>query len=563
MAYLSSNITNDDIKTFFPEKMPENAYFAFVNRKEYLKEIFFALNSNNIKLLFLSGFQGTGKTELIHLINHSLQENILSFYYECSEITNLDDIILGLYSYLHKFIEKNTENIRADKHLAVKSIDEKLINLLKNLKLPIVIIFDGFEHLTEDRLNLSDSELLKFINFLLSLSGVKLVISGRKVPSSGFNIGDNNILKIKLGGIQEDDTIKILNHRNIQASEQTISQIHRVTRGYPENIHWIVCISNILHVSPFEIIQEYASKKESFEDFISKKAYQALTDEYKNITWILATIRHSVTKNLLNQLNPSFFPDESLKYLVNNMVITCNNNFYYIKSNLKDIIYNNIPLHEKVRIHKLLHEVYAEQIPKKINDRIIKISRKLLHSEQYHHYMRYTKPGLEIQTVSNKRYYSDPTDYKSSLTIQTESHIENEYSTIKDDAEKTEEKNRILKDSNQHDKNLSQQHNMEILYKTVDDNLSIDLTEEEKALLEDVTIEQQTEKSDNKTPIENSGPEKEPVINNIESSILPEDIIEELLNNARIFQNDKKYDLALKNFNKTVSLLEKSKTNLF
>ena len=196
--------------------------YNILNRKDYIKEIFNALNSRNQKLIMIGGFQGTGKTELIKTISAFLDENILHFYYECSAITNLDDIILSLYSYLQRIPGNNQGLTRSAAQN--QSIDERLINILKNLKKPLLFVIDSFECLIGENGKVLDDEVLHLLNFVLSLPLIKLAISGKKLPS-GLQINNENVLKIKLSGLDEAEFLRILNDKNIVGSSQMLYQI--------------------------------------------------------------------------------------------------------------------------------------------------------------------------------------------------------------------------------------------------------------------------------------------------------------------------------------------------
>jgi len=136
---LTSSIINFEdakmfaLKNFGMENPDSDIVYNILNRKDYLKEIFSGLNNPQTSLILIKGFQGTGKTSFIKTVLCGLEENILNFYYLCSTITDLDDIILSLCRYLHKNSSKDLENYRPSPISAIKSIDERLFYLLKKL----------------------------------------------------------------------------------------------------------------------------------------------------------------------------------------------------------------------------------------------------------------------------------------------------------------------------------------------------------------------------------------------------------------------------------------------
>ena len=138
--------------------IPKETLYTYINRREYLNDLFTALNSAEYKLVLLGGFQGTGKTQLIKSALLALEDNVLDFYYEYNLSSNLDDIILSLYGYLDKQLGKDDEYIRLKSDCKIPSIDKKLICYLKNLNRPLLITIDGFENCINDELRIKTSQ---------------------------------------------------------------------------------------------------------------------------------------------------------------------------------------------------------------------------------------------------------------------------------------------------------------------------------------------------------------------------------------------------------------------
>ena len=178
-AIASSISSIEEAESVFKSDIPQGVLYNLVNRNEYLKETCQALNSDEQKLVFISGFQGTGKTEFINTLMYALEENVLNFYYECSPITHLDDIILSLFNYLKKIAIKNPEYKRAFKISNNQSIDERLMNYIKSINIPLLIVIDGFENLTNGNPPEEQKELIHFLEFLSSIPEIKIIISGR------------------------------------------------------------------------------------------------------------------------------------------------------------------------------------------------------------------------------------------------------------------------------------------------------------------------------------------------------------------------------------------------
>jgi tetratricopeptide (TPR) repeat protein len=472
IAELLTVSNTDAISNFLETKNTDRGILScFSNRKEDLSEIFSSINSSDQNLIFINGFQGTGKTTLINTILASLEDTTLSFYYECSPITNLDDIILSLYRYLHKHCVKTSESARTDKGFTQQSIDEKLINYLKNLKRPILLVIDGIENIFKDKINTVDKELIAFINYLLDIQNCKVIISGRKIPPS-LKTNNENPLSIRLGGLDEPDTMQILSAYNLNCSESTLYQLYEISRGYPENIHLFANAVKELKLDAFELIKNYTVSQDSFEEYIVKIIYDNVPDNCNTILNIIAVIRHSIDIMALKNLYLTENTEAIVEYLKKIRIITPNREYFYIKNIFKEHIYKNIPFAEKIKLHKFWHELYSEQIAKKIDDRLFPISRKLLHSEQYYHYITLTKLDKNFSLDNNQK-----------IQYTSDTHLGSLYRIKEPELPVT---NTQIIEQNINTKPVTKEvSKQDFVYD--DSNLTIELTEEEKLLLNEET----------------------------------------------------------------------------
>jgi len=374
------------IKNLYSPEIPETGSFLtgiFCNHREYLKEISEALNSDKYKLISLSGFQGTGKTSFINIILDALEENILNFYYECSSITHFDDIILSLFNFLKKIAIKNPEYKRNFKISNSQSIDERLINFIKSINIPLLIVIDGFENYSDGQ-----EELFRFIEFLTSVSQIKIIIVGKTgFKDELYNGNPETVLKYKLTALDKEKSAELLKTYGIIETESCYDRIFQITRGYLENLLLFANAVKLLKITGYKLLEIFYEKEQnSFEEFIYLKTIQGIASEYKNVVLLFSAIRHAVSAETLKKLDFDENIEEKIEFLQKNMILTCNNDTFYIKNNFKDTIYSAFSAEEKQFIHKYFYELYSEQIGKKLEERIFSVSRKLLYSEQFYHY---------------------------------------------------------------------------------------------------------------------------------------------------------------------------------
>lgn len=535
----TSDLSVEDIRGLFPdEKVQETLITCLSNRKDHIKDIFDSLNSKDQNLILVSGFQGTGKTTLIKSVEVSLEDNVLCFYYESSPITNLDDVILSLYRYLHRYFIKDPEYTRTDKGFGNQSIDEKLIGYLKSLKRPLLIVIDGFENIMKEKFDDIDRELNHFINYLLDKPFIKLIISGRRLPVS-LKSGKDNVLSIRLGGLDEAEALRIL-QSNVDSPENTLYQLYEISRGYPESLMLFISAVNKHKIDAFDLIKDYALSSDGFEDYIYKKIYDNIPDSIRSFTWYLALIRHYIDAVAISKLNLVDNTEETLEYLRDCMVITPSKGTYYIKQSLKEQIYKTIPFSEKIKIHKFWHELYSEQITKKLEERFLPISRKLLHSEQYYHYICLTKLDKNFSLDNNNK-----------IQYVTDSHLVALYSLKESESEIEVSEQNEKKQESVEQSNLNSQSPSTEVY--TDSDLAIELTEEEKLLLNEESTESGPDIS-----VGNSPEEQDINISQVFNSNNYEDFKDYYLNISNSQMSEEKTEQVINNLKKAYETSENS-----
>ncbi|MGD9580897.1 MAG: ATP-binding protein, partial [Vampirovibrionia bacterium] len=130
--------------------------YIFINRKDEIIKLSNFLDDETQQLLLFGGIQGSGKSTLIKTSLALCNEDILIYWYECSKITNLDDILLSLCGFFERKINKK-ETTQNQKN--VISIDEKLISYLKTLNRNLIIVLDSIENLVSPQFTIEDEEL--------------------------------------------------------------------------------------------------------------------------------------------------------------------------------------------------------------------------------------------------------------------------------------------------------------------------------------------------------------------------------------------------------------------
>ena len=109
-----------------------DTYFEYYSLVRY-KDIIQFINEFGQKPFFqITGLSGCGKTSFKFIIENILDENINVFSYNCSEITELDDIFYSFYKFTLKYPIKKELFRSGNSSFNPASLDEQIINYIKN-----------------------------------------------------------------------------------------------------------------------------------------------------------------------------------------------------------------------------------------------------------------------------------------------------------------------------------------------------------------------------------------------------------------------------------------------
>ena len=155
-----------------------------------LNQIHDFINSRD-DLLYIGGFQGCGKSEIVNLALKNIDENILLFRHLCFENSVIDDFLLGFYDNLRYYSINKKINL----------MQEKLTECIAQIEATLDYPEEDFEDETKTNIfNLIESNL-KDINELIENSkNSSLIKNGINVALVGApNVGKSATLNALIG----------------------------------------------------------------------------------------------------------------------------------------------------------------------------------------------------------------------------------------------------------------------------------------------------------------------------------------------------------------------------
>lgn len=343
--------------------------FLLENNSSQIEKIY-QFYKNDINLLFVNGFIGTGKAEIVNYSTSFLSNDTIVLKYNCFNSTVIDDILLAFFV---EFKKLSAQNIITDPKIKTENFTQKVNSYFAQIEKPFVVILDSFGELLDE----NRQEIIDFILHLNSMSKVKTIIIGRTFESKYFE--GIPIERITTLAFDRDIFEKFLKAEKIKVQSGIYDEFYKHTRGY----YFFTAISlKLMQTQNISLIDFLTNLKNSylpFSKFLEKQSFNIVQPNERNLFLFLCLIRHPVSVKLLKKLN--FCDEEKIKPLMENLIILQDGEDVYVQDYLKDEIEDSISPNMLYKIRQYIIDLYSTQLPLKPLERDICISRQTMRKE--------------------------------------------------------------------------------------------------------------------------------------------------------------------------------------
>lgn len=370
-SFLSINSNFNDFST-----LPSRDINAFLleNNGQALSKIYgFCQRPEDI--LFVTGFFGTGKTQIVnHLLNY-LDKDVYSFKVNCSSSLTLDDVLLMLWA---QFISIAANSEITYKYRQTSSFTERVTGCFADSPSNIVITLFDFDLIQEDNLQ----DILDFIMSVSSGAKIKVIVVSKTFDTSLLpdNIAYTKVILKALSKIVFE---KFIADKNIKATPRIIDELYKITRGYYFYTEISTMILSKKDLSINDYLVAYTNSGLSFDKFLAKAFVSMLPENCRNLLNILSVLRHPVNSEVLDYME--CYDKPVLDYLRENKFLKLVDNAYIINNYFRCEVLDEIDETAKNSIHKLLVKFYNSQLPLKPSERLLLLSRTTMRAELGHH----------------------------------------------------------------------------------------------------------------------------------------------------------------------------------
>lgn len=419
MQYQFSNLFLDQ-NELFNQPLNNISPFLLENNKSQIEKIYNFYRSD-INLLYVNGFLGTGKVDIINYSINFLSAETIVLKYNCFNSTILDDILLSFFVDFKKLAD---QKLISEPRTKTENFTQKINSYFANIEKSFVVIIDSFEEILEE----NRQEILDFIFHLNSMEKVKIIIIGRTFESKYFN--NVRIERVTTTALEKQIFDKYLKSEKIKASSGVIEEFYKHTRGY----YLFTTLSiKLMKKEELSLVDFLINLKNSYlplDKFLEKQSLKLIPQNEKNLFLFLATIRHSVSIDLLKKIN--LCNEENIKTLVENLIITTEDSKIFVQDYFKEEADSLSSPGFLQKVHQYIIDLYSTQLPLKPLERDICVSRQTMRKEiEYHNFFLPKKPKLIENPALDINYLS----YSKVFTQDEKSLNENFKATTEEKAE--------------------------------------------------------------------------------------------------------------------------------
>ena len=365
--------------------------FVLENNKENLENIYDFYGSEK-PILFVNGFMGTGKKQVVNYSLNFLSKEAIVLWYNCFETTILDDILL---CFFNEFKKLQTQGVISGLKVKTENFTAKINAYFTSIEKPFVIVLNSYDSIQKENLQ----EIVDFINHVIGFEKVKIVIVSRTLDRKSFE-DDSKYERVTLSALDKTLFEKYLKQKKISFSSSQLDDLYKHTRGY---YFYTSLTTSILKYKNYEVkdfMENFKLSFLSYNKFLEKEILDIIPAISVQFFWLLCIMRHGVTSQILKQMH--YYNEENIDFLTKNLLLVQSNGLIFVHDYFREQMDIAIPENVSQKLHKFIIDFYESQLPLKPLERGILLSRQTIRNEIEYHTLFLPKKVGEINTNAYK-----------------------------------------------------------------------------------------------------------------------------------------------------------------
>jgi len=344
---------------------------------------------NDKKLLFISGFRGSGKSQVANFVTGELNPNVILLHYTCIETTILDDMLLSFFESFKNYAMLG--RITPPKH-KTDNFAQKINSYFKTIKSPILIVLDSFDAVVKS----GKVPIIDFIKHLSKFDNVKIVVISKSVPSDDF--GGLEFEKVTILPLSQKIFEKRLKLAGVKQIGVLSNELYKLSKGYYYNLILSLNLMKLRQLNLVNFLESYSKSYMPFPEFIIREALELVDPVSSHLFRLLTVMRIPIHINLLKSLH--MYEEERIRFFLDNSILSADGSCLYLKEYYREIIENQIQENVMIKLHSACVDLYNTQLPLKPLERDLMLSRQTMRNEiEYHSLFLPKKLAANYKTI--------------------------------------------------------------------------------------------------------------------------------------------------------------------
>ncbi len=380
--FLDSLINIKDI----PKELPVVPSLLENNEKQIAQLGQFLMNDK--KMALVSGFVGSGKSEVVDFVLRNLKDDVLILHYTCFETTILDDLLLCFYELFRSFVLRG---IVQQPKVKAENFTQMINSYFTSVVNPITIVIDSFEAVVKD----NRGGIIDFLNHLATFPRVKIILISTKFQEEDF--AEVDCEKVSVLALSQKMFEKYLKDNGIKNIGVFSNELYKISKGYFKNVELAAKVINLRGLSLITFLEKYTKSYMSYSEFIIREMLSLVDPVSAHLFRLLTVMRIPIHMNLLKTLH--LYDENKILYFIQNSLLNYEGNCIYLKEAFRNVIENQIPDNVLIKLHSACIDLYNTQLPLKPSERDLLLSRQTMRNEiEYHSMFLPKRPLLQQKT---------------------------------------------------------------------------------------------------------------------------------------------------------------------
>lgn len=340
------------------------------------------------KMALVSGFVGSGKSEVVDFVLRNLKDDVLILHYTCFETTILDDLLLCFYELFRSFVLRG---IIQQPKVKAENFTQMINSYFTSVVNPITIVIDSFESVVKD----NRGGIIDFLNHLATFPRVKIILISTKFQEEDFVEVDCE--KVSVLALSQKMFEKYLKDNGIKNIGVFSNELYKISKGYFKNVELAAKVINLRGLSLITFLEKYTKSYMSYSEFIIREMLSLVDPVSAHLFRLLTVMRIPIHMNLLKTLH--LYDENKILYFIQNSLLNYEGNCIYLKEAFRNVIENQIPDNVLIKLHSACIDLYNTQLPLKPSERDLLLSRQTMRNEiEYHSMFLPKRPLLQQKT---------------------------------------------------------------------------------------------------------------------------------------------------------------------